>query len=200
MSLADATPQTDRILRYDNGAVFLHWLTAIIVIVQVVIGFLFSFMERGEAKTELFAWHKTLGATILILAIVRLLWRLAHKPPPFPEELPRWERIAAIWSHRAFYLLLILLPLTGLVAVSGHTIGATTDLVGGLRLPVVPGVLKETGELSGNIHVILVLVTLALVVLHIAAALYHQFGARTRAEGRMPPFRERDGTPVVPAN
>ena len=61
----------------------------------------------------MFAWHKTIGALILVLALVRLAYRLKNPPPPFPPELPRWERIAAVWNHRAFYFLLIVLPLTG---------------------------------------------------------------------------------------
>src|SRR3546814_17558083 len=81
-------------------------------------------MERGPARGDLFTVHKSIGATILILALVRLAWRLLHPPPPFPTELPRWERVASVWAHRAFYLLLILLPLTGLMAVSG---GAEAD-------------------------------------------------------------------------
>src|SRR3546814_5168077 len=79
-----------------------------------------------------------MGATILILALVRLAWRLLHPPPPFPTELPRWERVASVWAHRAFYLLLILLPLTGLMAVSGgaEADGRTsTPLLGGIPLP-----------------------------------------------------------------
>jgi cytochrome b561 len=199
-SVPHALPQPDRILRYDNGAVFLHWLTALLVVTQVVIGFTFSLMDRGPSRTELFTWHKTIGATILVLALIRLGWRLTHRPPPFPTELPRWERIAAVWNHRLFYALLILLPLTGLIAVSGGATGPTTPLVGGLALPLVPGVSHAGGETSASVHVILVFTTLALLVLHIAAALKHQFADHTRSEGRMPPFRERDGTPTVEAN
>jgi len=199
-TVPDALPQPDRILRYNNGAVFLHWLTALIVVVQVIVGFTFHLMPRGPAQGEWFTWHKTIGATILILAIIRLAWRLMHKPPPFPESLTPWERSAAVWNHRAFYALLILLPLTGLIAVSGGATEATTGLVGGLRLPVVPGISDAGGEISGTVHVILVFTTLALLVLHIAAALKHQFFDSSRAEGRMPPFRERDGTPTVPAD
>jgi cytochrome b561 len=199
-TVPDAAPQPDLILRYNNGAVVLHWLTALIVVIQVIVGFTFHLMPRGPVRAEWFAWHKTIGATILVLAIVRLAWRLAHKPPPFPSELPRFERIAAVWNHRLFYALLVLLPLTGLIAVSGGATEPTTALVGGLRLPLIPGITEAGGDISGDAHVVLVFTTLALLVLHIAAALKHQFFDRSRAEGRMPPFRERDGTPTVPVN
>jgi cytochrome b561 len=196
-SVPEATPQ-QRLLRYNDGAVLLHWLMALIVVAQLIIGFTFADMERGPARGEVFMLHKTLGATILVLALVRLVWRLAYPPPPFPVELPRWERIASVWTHRAFYLLLIALPLTGLLAVSGGA-GAegktTTPLLGGIPLPLIPGISEDAGERLGGVHELLVFVTLALLALHVAAALKHQI-ARNRAAGRMPPFRSAGENPV----
>lgn len=197
-TVPDAVPQPDLIRRYNNVAAALHWITALLVLLQIYVGFTFHGMERGPARGEWFTWHKTIGATILILALVRLAWRLTHKPPPFPPELPKWERIAAVWNHRIFYVLLIVLPLTGLAAVSGGADSATTGLAFGLRLPLIPGLSEDFGEAMGGTHELLVKITIALVVIHVAAALKHQFFDRTRAEGRMPPFRERDGTPTVP--
>ena len=199
-TVPDALPQPERILRYGTGAVVLHWLTAALVIAQVIVGFTFKLLPRGPAHSEWFAWHKTIGVAILLLAIVRLGWRLAHKPPPFPESLSRWERIAATWNHRAFYALLVLLPLTGLAAVSDGARRGFVALVGGLAVPAVPGVSEAGGEVSGDVHVVLVFTTLALLVLHVGGALKHQFFDESRAEGRMPPFRERDGTHTIPAN
>lgn len=145
-TVPEAIPQPDAILRYGNGAVFLHWLTAALVVAQVIVGFTFSWLPRGPAQAEWFTWHKTLGATILLLALVRLAWRLGHKPPPFPDTLSRFERVAATWTHRVFYALLILLPLTGLLTISGGADRATTGLVGGLRLPLVPGVSDDAAR------------------------------------------------------
>jgi len=199
-TVPEATFQPDATLRYNKGAVFLHWLTALVVVAQVIVGFTFHAMERGPARAEWFTWHKTLGATILVLALIRLAWRLGHKPPPFPETLSRIERVAATWNHRAFYALLILLPLTGLTIISGGADQATTGLVGGMRLPLIPGVSDEAGELAETAHVVLVFTTLALLVLHIAGALKHQFFDDSRAAGRMPPFRTRDGAATTPVN
>lgn len=200
VTVPDATPQRDVVLRYGNGAVALHWLTVVLILTQVWLGFSFAWMERGPARSDLFLWHKTLGAAILVLAIVRLIWRLTHKPPPFPEELPRWERISSVWTHRAFYFLLIALPLTGLAAVSARADGATTPLQFGLALPVIPGLTDPAGALFGNVHVVLVLTTLALLVLHVGAALKHQFVDRSRTASRMPPFGVRNGEPVRPTD
>jgi cytochrome b561 len=199
-SVPHSVPQPDTILRYNAGAVAIHWLTAMLVIVQIYIGFTFGEMERGPERSAWFAWHKTIGATILILTFVRLAWRLTHKPPAFPPELPRWERVAAVWNHRIFYILLFALPLSGLLAISGGADEATTGLVGGLRLPLIPGISEAAGDAAGGLHGPLVFATLALLALHVGAALKHQFLDRTRSAGRMPPFRERDGTQTAPVD
>ena len=174
--------------RYDRGAALLHWLMAALVLAQLYVGWTFHHMERGPARGEWFLWHKTLGVTILLLALARLGWRLLHRPPPFPPELPRWQRLAAVWNHRAFYFLIIVLPLTGLAAISDGAERATTSLQFGLAFPLIPGVSEALGNLAGDLHEWLVKLTIALLVLHVAAALKHQFFDRNRMTGRMPPL------------
>jgi len=196
-SVFDAVSQ-DPIRRYSNAAVAFHWITAALVLTQVIIGFAFGeFMEKGPARAEVFAWHKTLGALILVLALIRLAYRLKNRPPPFPPDLPRWRRIAAVWSHRAFYFLLVVLPLTGLIAVSGRSPDGTTQLVGGIVIPIIPGIGKETGANSGDLHVVLVYTTIALLALHVAAAISQQFFEHDRAARRMPPFQAPGGEQAV---
>jgi cytochrome b561 len=194
-TVPQAAPQQDVLLRYTNGAIVLHWLMALLVLAQLAIGVTFKNLPRGPLHSELFLWHKTLGATILLLAIVRLAWRLIHKPPPFPGELPRWERTASVWTHRTFYLLLILLPLTGLAAVSDGARSGATPLKFGLELPVIPGMSRAAGENFGLVHIGLVVITVLLLVLHVGAALRNQL-QRKRVAGRMPPFRAPPGTKV----
>ncbi|RST31930.1 cytochrome b [Sphingomonas ginkgonis] len=199
MATVPEAQEQDPIRRYSNGAVVIHWVTAALILVQIWLGFQFADMTRGPGRDQLFTWHKTVGATILLLAFVRLGYRLANPPPPFPPELPRWERIAATWNHRLFYLLLFVLPLTGLLAVSGHAKGATTPLIGGIPFPVIPGVSAEFSEKIGDVHGTLVLVTIALLVLHVGAALKQQFYDRPgRTAGRMPPFQPRTEEVPVP--
>src|SRR3954471_24129578 len=196
-SVPEAVPQ-DPIRRYSNTAVALHWVTVVIALTQVVLGFAFAeFMAKGPARAEVFAWHKTLGALILILALVRLGYRLANPPPPFPPELPRWRRIAAVWTHRAFYFLLIVLPLTGLIAVSGMSPTGHTQLVWGLTIPILPGISKATGATSAELHVVLVFTTIALLLLHVAAAISQQFFEHDRTAARRPPFQAPAGEHAV---
>lgn len=191
-TVPDATDQQQVLLRYTNGAITLHWLTVVLVLAQIYVGLTFVDMPRGPERGEWFTWHKTIGATILVLSLIRLAWRLAHKPPPFPESLPRWERIAAVWNHRIFYVLLIALPLTGLATISAGESGVT-KLAGGIPLPLIPGLPEAAGDTFGSVHEVLVFTTIALVVLHLAAALKHQFIDRARVAGRMPPFQAPGG-------
>lgn len=188
-TVPEAVPQSP-IRRYSNVAVTFHWVVVALVLTQVVIGFTFAeLLPRGPDQAELFTWHKTLGALILLLTLARLGYRFRNPPPPFPPELPYWRRIVAVWNHRLFYLLLILLPLTGLVAVSAMTHGWATRLVAGIPLPVIPGVSEKTGDMSGDLHVVLVYTTIGLLLLHVGAAIDQQFFKHDRTAGRMPPFQ-----------
>ena len=175
-----------------------HWVIAALVLTQVVLGFAFAeFMGQGPARMEVLNWHKALGATILILTLFRLGYRLKNPPPPFPPELPRWRRVAAEWNQWLFYFMLIVLPLTGLIAVSGRAKDGMTSFIGGTKIPAVPGISEPTGETSGDAHVVLVYTTIALLLLHVGAALYQQFLEHDRTAGRMPPFQAPDGEQAV---
>lgn len=182
-------------VRYKAIVVWIHWITALVVVTQVVIGFTFHrVLESGTPeRMELFAWHKTIGALILLLALIRLAVRLMYPPPPYPANFPKWERFLAVWNHRLFYVLLVALPLTGLLAVSGRAEGGLVPLKFGLALPAIPGVPEE--NTFGDWHVVLVFTTLALVVLHVGAALWNQFRSETNVADRMPPFRKSDRAP-----
>ena len=181
-----------RAVRYRSIVVWIHWITASFVIAQVMVGFTFHrFLERGTPERMLMLdWHKTLGVVILLLALLRLSIRLINAPPPYPSDFPKWERFVAVWSHRFFYLMLIVLPLTGLAAVSGRAEDGTVPLLFGLSVPAIPGVPKEND--FGEIHEYLVWLTLALLIFHIGAALKNQFASTTVVADRMPPFRSRN--------
>lgn len=170
-------------VQYKPIVVAIHWLTALLVLIQIVIGFQFADMPKGPARLDALTWHKTVGVTILLLALIRLGVRLMNPPPPFPHDVPKWESTAAVWMHRLFYFLILALPLTGLAAVSKQAVGGMTDLQFGLRFPVVP--IPALGE----VHVLLVWSLIVLLVIHVGAALKQQFFDRGEVADRMPPFR-----------
>ena len=175
-------------IRYRKIVMWIHWTTAILVLMQVYIGFTFHDMPRGTPERAfVFGWHKTWGVVILLLALFRLSIRLINAPPPYPSDYPKWRRFIAVWNHRLFYILLVGLPLTGLAAVSGRAEGGWIPLQLGLNFPAIPGIPAEND--FGDVHEWLVWVTLALVVLHVSAALYNQFVDRGAVASRMWPFR-----------
>jgi cytochrome b561 len=179
-----------RAVRYRRVVMWIHWITALLVIVQVYIGFTFHDLPRGsEERAFLFGWHKTWGALILLLALVRLAIRLINPPPPYPSDYPKWQRFVAVWNHRLFYILLVALPLTGLAAVSGRAKDGWVPLQLGLKLPAIPGIAPDNE--FHEVHETLVWVTIALLVLHVSAALYNQFMSSTNVADRMWPFKAR---------
>ena len=183
--------------RYSNVTVAFHWLTVMLVLFQIWLGLSFADMARGPQRSNLFDWHKTVGAIILLVTVARLTYRLTNPPPPYPPELPRWERVVGTWNHRLFYLLLIALPIGGVTAVSGLAPAPAITLLGGITIPKVPGISREMGEIAADVHMFAAWLLMGLIALHAAAGLKHQFYDRNRAAGRMPPFRDPIDEPVV---
>jgi cytochrome b561 len=175
----------DATVRYSHGAATFHWLTAALVLGQIYVGFRFGDLPKGPERMEMFTVHNTLGATILLVTLLRLAYRLFNPPPPYPADMPRWDRALAVWSHRIVYAALIALPLTGLIAVSAKAKDGWVDLLWGMRIPAVP---IGNGEAFGEIHEILVWTTILLLVIHVGAAIYHHLLVRDAASGRMPPL------------
>lgn len=194
-SVPETAPQS-AVLRYSNTAVAFHWVTVALVVAQAIVGFGFHRFSEGPLRAELFTWHKTIGPIILLVTLARLWYRLKNPPPPFPPELPQWERIAAVWNHRLFYTLLIAMPLVGLAAISGGAEEPTTRLVGGIPFPLIPGISKGLGDILGDIHMLAAWLLVLSILIYVAAALKHQFIDRWRGSARMPPFSSM-GEPVA---
>jgi cytochrome b561 len=194
-SVPETAPQS-AVLRYSNTAVAFHWVTVALVVAQAIVGFGFHRFSEGPLRAELFTWHKTIGPIILLVTLARLWYRLKNPPPPFPPELPQWERIAAVWNHRLFYTLLIAMPLVGLAAISGGAEEPTTRLLGGIPFPLIPGISKGLGDILGDIHMLAAWLLVLSILIHVAAALKHQFVDRWRGSARMPPFSSM-GEPVA---
>lgn len=171
--------------RYSTGAIVLHWLIAILVIVNWRIAEGAEHLE-GAAKSAAIAPHKAIGITILVLTVLRLLWRMAHKPPALPEALAGWEKLLARSVHGIFYVLLIGLPIGGWLASSYA--GQPVDFFGLFELPRLPvaqnidqavsviGAHKSGGALL-----------LILVVIHILGAAKHHFIDKLPSFSRMWP-------------
>src|ERR1700748_3448633 len=106
-------PNSTTPARYGALAQLFHWIIAALIVTQFVLARMAQDLPLGVRKLALLARHKSFGMTILILAILRLLWRLKTVQPELPSDMTRIERIAARWTHGALFVLLFAMPLTG---------------------------------------------------------------------------------------
>jgi cytochrome b561 len=103
--------------RYTGTAIVLHWLIALLLLGQFAFGLLLEEIPRGTPERGYYVnLHKSSGILIGILILLRLGWRLTHRPPPLPAAMPPWQRQAARFSHAALYLCMLALPLSGYLA------------------------------------------------------------------------------------
>lgn len=174
---------------YDPVARAFHWLVVAMVAAQLVIALVLPSVLPASAENAITAWHLSLGSTILLVMLLRLVWRLTHTPPPAPVDLPPALRLLARATHWAFYAALIVLPLLGWTAANAY--GATPYLLGFIPLPALVSPDKALGETIGAVHATVALLLTGLIALHVAGALYHALVKRDGVMGRMLP----GGTP-----
>jgi cytochrome b561 len=137
---------------------------------------------------QVFQVHKSMGLTVLALSLVRLGWRLVNPPPPLPAAMPGWQKAASGLVHLGFYGIMLALPLSGWAYVSsgfnadGQAFSATTKWFGLFEVPHIPFIAEAGEDLRKSIaasayetHELLAYLTIGLLVLHVAAALKHQF-------------------------
>ncbi|AWN45330.1 cytochrome B [Methylobacterium terrae] len=196
-----ATPR-----RYTLVAIVLHWLIALGILVLLALGLA---MTRGSLppmdRFAFYQWHKSVGLTVLVLMGLRVLWRLFHTPPPLPEAMPRAERRAAGAAHLALYGLLVAMPLVGWAMVSASPYNIPTVLYGVIpwpHLPVLPE-LPNKAAVEGVlklVHSYGAWLLIALLLLHVGAALRHHLVLRDDTLWRMLPLVPRPGSkPEVPS-
>ena len=102
----------------------LHWLIAVLILANVAL-ILTAGWWPDDSVRPVIDTHKSIGITVLGLAVLRVLWRASHKPPPIPRDYPLWERAAAHAAHAALYVIIFALPLSGWLHDSAWTAAAT---------------------------------------------------------------------------
>lgn len=171
--------------RYTKVAIWLHWLIGLAVLTNIVLAMLTEGLPR-ETRRAAMDVHKALGIAVLVLTVIRILWRVGHKPPPLPAAIPTWQQWLGKITHVLFYVLLILLPLSGWVWMSAAD--RPIDFFGLFTIPTIVAPNEGLADVMHDRHEVLGLTMLALAAVHILAALKHQFVDRTGLIGRMNPF------------
>ena len=179
--------------RYTSVAITLHWLIALAIVGMIFGGWYMSDLPDGApGQYFLYQMHKSVGITILLLTIARIIWRGMNPPPPLPEDMNSLEKTASHLVHLGFYGLMIALPLTGwLYSSVSIKLDVPTVLYGVISWPDVPfveGLKTETASGAVNfVHSKLAWVVFALLALHVAGAVKHELSAEEGVVKRMVP-------------
>lgn len=178
---------------YTKVAIALHWIIGIAIILMIAFGFFMEDMPN-EFKPTIYMVHKSTGLLILVLSIARLVWRLMHKVPALPEGMKKWEVMASKLTHYAFYIVMIGIPLSGWAMVSSAPppYDRPIEWFGLFNWPALPITrAPETAGFFSETHEIIAIGTIALLVLHIGAALKHHFIQKDDILTRMIPCMKK---------
>lgn len=183
-------------IRYHRVTVLFHWGLGLALVAQLCFGVsLDDIAPRGTpARAAVINLHKSYGIVLLALIVARLAWRLTHAAPPWPLALPAWQRRAAAWTHRALYACMLVSPLSGWTASNFSSHGVKFF---GVALPPLGPDRPDVYAAFNTLHVACGWIFIALLVLHVAAALKHQWLDRDDLLSRMSwrrPAPERPAT------
>ncbi|MGU3285122.1 cytochrome b [Methylobacterium mesophilicum] len=188
-----ATVETAR--RYTVVAILLHWTSALCVLGLIGMGLTMTHAGLAPMRQfQLYQWHKSLGITVLALTVLRLAWRLTHRPPAHPAAMPSHERAMGSMAHGLLYLLLVGLPLTGWAVVSLSPFNIPTVLYGLVPWPHLPleAFVPDKAAAEGLlklVHAYGAWLLTALLAVHVIAALRHHLILRDDVLRRMLPSR-----------
>ena len=182
--------------RYDGGARFFHWLFVLLFLAQVPAGIAmvvpavsgdFENLPGVEQETidKLYIFHKGLGAILLVVVVLRLLWRITHRPPPFPDTMPELERRIAGQTHWFLYFLMVLAAVSGYVHVIG--LGFPIELLNAIGVPPLLPKMEGIAVVSSFVHRFTVAVLTGVVGVHVAEVLRHHWVVKDGILGRMWP-------------
>jgi cytochrome b561 len=168
---------------YTVTARTLHWVTASLVLINLPLGLTIANEWGGPMQDQLYNLHRSIGALIIPIILVRVVYRLGHPPAPLPDEIPPLQQWAAIATHWALYALLIAQPFLGWIGTSAYR--APIIVFGLFELPPIWPEDRAVSDLVLLIHALTGLAIACLVAAHIGAALHHHFVRRDRILMRM---------------
>jgi cytochrome b561 len=178
---------------YTRTAITLHWLIALLMVCAFGLGWVMTGIH-GITPTKLryYSWHKSLGVTVFALGLLRIAWRATHRAPALPPGMPRWQRAAAHGAHALLYVLMFAVPLSGYFYSSAANVPVVYFRLVPLPMLIAPDPLLKS--ILHTLHVGLNVTLAVLVVVHVLAALKHQWLDRDGLLARMIPALRRGRT------
>ncbi|WP_114813372.1 cytochrome b [Paraburkholderia kururiensis] len=172
---------------YTRTAIGFHWLIALLIVCAFALGWVMTGIP-GLTPTKLryYSWHKWIGVTVFALAVLRIVWRATHRAPPLPRRMPGWQRVLAHGVHVLLYVLMVAVPVSGYLFSSAANVPVV--YLGLVQLPMLIGPDPVLKTVFRTVHVTLDYSLAGLVVLHVAAAIKHQWLDRDGLLSRMIPF------------
>ena len=171
--------------RYTKTAIALHWLIFVLIACGFTLAVFMVDLPLSPQKLKYFSWHKWIGVTVFLAALVRVGWRLTHPAPALPATMLQWEKRAAAAGHAALYILIVIIPVTGWLYSSAT--GVPTVYLGLVQLPDLVPKDKPLAEQLKLVHISLNYTLFVIVCIHAAAALKHHFVDRDEVLSRMVP-------------
>jgi len=171
--------------RYTLTAQVLHWLIALLIVVQFLLARTAASLPLGVRKLALLAEHKSLGMTVFMLAVIRLAWRLKQPPPSLPAHMRPIERLLARFTHVGFYLLLFAMPLSGWLMSSAKNY--SVSWFGAFSWPNLIAPNEAAFDFFKALHHLLSKLLFAIASVHVLAALKHHFWNQDEVLVRMLP-------------
>lgn len=169
--------------KYSKTAIYLHWLIALLMIINVVLGWTAELLPESSIRFAIDT-HKSIGISVLSLVLLRLLWRLSHQPPPLPQSFHRWELNLAKLGHVGLYVLMLAIPISGWLHDSAWKDAVTHPMQLFYTVPwprigyierLEPALKERLHDIFGAIHEWFGIVLVALFVLHVVAVLKHSW-------------------------
>lgn len=167
-------------------AMFLHWSMAVLILGLFCLGWYMEDLPVGtEERTYFFKLHKSLGLTVFLLLILRIIWSILVQKPALPGSLTAWQRKLATAVHHSLYLFMLIQPLTGFI--SSTFTKYKTSFWGLFKLPKLAEENKEWNEFFTQIHEISSVILLILIILHLAGAFAFLYSKHENVLKRMLP-------------
>ncbi len=179
-------------VEYGSVAKLFHWRLFVLIVSLLAVGIFMANQTFTPEIFTLYKWHKTIGVVALVLVVGRLIWRFMSPPPPLPTETPALEKWAAHGTHFLIYAAIVIIPVSGWLMSSAAPF--PNLIIGDIQLPALIEQNEEASKFWSTVHYWAGRALIALLALHVSAALFHHFVRKDQILRRMLPGRLK-GTP-----